>query len=113
MGYQKWREEFIALFAKHVPQGRHSDALAFLRDSSAEQRWNEVYSSIDIGERETERQEKKSERRVERVRARAAALGLELDANGDPRGEPFTLLVGPTKMSLTVPGRGLPARCFQ
>lgn len=113
MGYQKDREEFLGLFARMVPNGTNADALAFLRDASAEQRWNEVYCSFDIGERETARQEKRSEARLARVRARCAKLGLGLEENGDPRGWPLCLLVGETKNRLGVPARGLPASAFR
>lgn len=111
MGYQQCREEFIGQYCKHVPNGRYADAIWFLRQASAEQRWNEVYCSFDIGEKETERQKKRSERRIERIQARAAALGLRVETQGDPRGNPFSLFAGDVRLS--VPGRGLPARCFQ
>jgi len=113
MGYNKDREEFFGLFARLVPGGTNADALAFLRDASAEQRWNEISCSFDIGEKETARLEKRSDRRVIRVCERAKRLGLEVDSNGDPRGNPFCLLVGPNKVRLSIPARGLPASAFR
>lgn len=44
---------------------------------------------------------------------RAARLGMKVDAQGDPRGNPFCLLVGTQEYRLSVPARGLPARCFR
>ena len=109
--YQTWREEFIRDFARYVPKGTQSDALAFLRDASGEQRFAEIATSIDVGEKEMERLERASERRTERVKARCEALGIGLETCGDPRGSPYTLIVDGRKIS--VPGRGLPARCFR
>lgn len=111
MSYRKWREEFIGQYMKFVPRANMADAQAFLRDATSEQRWNEISCSIDIGEAETARREKASDRRMERVASRAKSLGLGLETNGDPRGNPFTLIVDGRQIS--VPGNGLPARCFR
>lgn len=113
MGYQTEREQFIRDFARAFPDAPYSACLNVLRTASAEQRWNEVYSSFDIGEKETARQEKRSERRIERLRQLAASIGAEIETAGDPRGNPFTIRkIGDTSAGLSVPGRGLPARCF-
>ena len=111
MAYKAWREEFLSEFARTFPGASHSKALAFLRDATAEQRWNEISCSIDIGETETARQEKRSERRLARVRKLAESIGAQLSENGDPRGCPFGLVKD--GCTVYVPGRGLPARCFQ
>lgn len=112
MSYAKEREEFIGRFVQCAPGATFEFAQWLLRQASAEQRWNEVYSSFDIGEDETARQERKSERRMERVKERVESAGFKLETNGDPRGNPFCVLVGPTEIRHSVPGRGLPARCF-
>jgi hypothetical protein len=111
--YKSAREEFLSLFAKLIPNGRHADALSLLREATAEQRWNELYSSVDIGEAETARQEKRSEKREARVRALAEKLGCKLDAQGDPRGNPYLLLVGPQEHRLSIPAKGYPASFFE
>ena len=108
MGYQKDREEFVSRFP-----GTYADAIAFLRDSSAEQVWNEKQCSFEMSDREIARQEKRSENRIKRVQERAARLGFKVDTSGDPRGNPFCLLVGHTDNRLSIPARGLPARCFR
>lgn len=112
MGYQTERAQFLHQFGRYVSAGTHADALAFLRDASGSQRWNEILSSFDIGERETAKQERREERRDARVKARAERLGLALETNGDPRGNPYALKTADGR-TLSVPGRGLPARCFR
>lgn len=118
MSYQKEREQFIARFMStpefvHIQYGeRFSICLLLLRNASAEQRWNEVSCSFDIGEKETAKQERMSNRRGIRVATLAQRLGAKLDAQGDPRGNPYCLLVGPREIRLSIPARGLPARCF-
>lgn len=112
MSYRKWREEFLHQFGRAFPNASHRTALALLREASAEQRWNEISCSIDIGERETARQERRAEARTERVRALCARIGATLDENGDPRGCPFTLKTTDGQ-EIPVPGRGLPASAFR
>lgn len=120
MGYQRDREKFIRQFARQFPKGSASDCLALLRAASGEQRWNEIDSSIEISDRERARLEKASERRMARVAKLCASIGAVLETGGDPRGCPFKLHPAGTtreeaerRMGLGVPGRGLPARCFQ
>lgn len=113
MSYQSEREQFLVQFGREFPNQPIGVALKLLRESSAEQRWNEVYSSFDIGEKETERQERKSERRAERVRKLAESIGCKLDTNGDPRGNPFCLLLPPSDKRMSIPSRGLPASAFR
>mgnify|MGYP001567798377 FL=1 len=88
MSYKKNREVFFTMFAREFPSAMHSDALALLRAGTAEQRWNEVQCSIEIGEQETARQEMLSERRMMRVSQICARFGAVLVTNGDPRGYP-------------------------
>lgn len=111
MAYQKWREEFLTDFAREFPKAGHRNALMLLREATAEQRWNEIDSSIDVGEKERARLERASERRMERVRIICERIGAGLQGNGDPRGCPFSI-VAPDGREIAVPGRGLPARCF-
>jgi hypothetical protein len=117
VGYQKDREEFIARFMSEFSDKPYADRAAavraFLRDASAEQRWNEVSCSFDIGEKETARQEKRSDARNARAKERAVKFGAELDTQGDPRGWAYCLLIGPEKRRLGIPGRGLPASAFR
>ena len=113
MSYRKWREEFLVRFSRLVPQGTRADAEALLRAATGSQRYNEITCSIDVGEAELARLERREENRTKRVRDLCAKLGVKLDENGDPRGDPYCLLVGEREYRLSVPGNGLPARCFQ
>ena len=118
MSYQKWREEFIVEVSRVFPSCSYHKATEFLRAATAEQRWNEIDCSIDVGKVEHARMEKRSERRMERVAKLAATIGARVNPNGDPRGCPFALIgVNNDPMhncvSVSVPGRGLPARCFR
>ncbi len=108
MSYQKEREQFISQFP-----GTYADACTFLRNASAEQVWNEKQCSFEMSDKETAKQEKRSENRMKRVRALAEKLGYRLDENGDPRGNPFALIRIDSGRTLSVPARGLPARCFR
>lgn len=112
MSYRREREEFLSQFARFFPKGAHSVALALLRESSAEQRYNEIASSIDVGERELARLERRSNARLLRVRAIAERLGGKLSENGDPRGCAFTIIT-PDGREIGIPGRGLPASAFR
>lgn len=119
MGYQKDREQFIALFYREFPSARLSDCLALLREASAEQRFNEISSSIDVGDKELARLEKRSENRTARVRAICERIGGKLIENGDPRGYPY-LIATPSgrtndwgQRGIGIPGRGLPASAFR
>lgn len=119
MSYQKEREEFIVQFVRLFPKARHSDAEYLLRQASAEQRWNEIDCSIDVGEREHDRMEKASERRIERTRKFCSSIGARLITQGDPRGYPLQIKTAndpsddEQTRGLGIPGRGLPARCFR
>lgn len=112
MGYQNDREAFVAEFARHFPNASHWVATAFLRDASGAQRYNEITSSIDVGERELARLEKLDARRTVRIVNRAKKIGAKVEDGGDPRGCPFSLIT-PEGREIRVPGRGLPARCFR
>lgn len=112
MGYQREREEFFSLFSREFPKASIYDARLLLRDASASQRYNEIVSSIDVGERELARLEKADAARDARVGARVRAIGGELETGGDPRGNPYAIKC-PSGRILSVPGRGLPAHCFQ
>lgn len=118
MSYRQWREEFIHIFTQEFPKARLDEALLLLRAATSEQRWNEIACSIDVGERETARLEKASDRRMERVQAICDKIGAKLVPNGDPRGDPFFILPPSGKTTdwgergIGVPGRSLPARCF-
>jgi len=111
MSYQKWREEFIAEFSRAFPNAAYRYPLGFLREATAEQRWNEISCSIDVGEAETARQERRETARHKRVEAMAREIGATIEWQGDPRGCPFAVKLG--DRLIYVPGRGLPARCFQ
>jgi hypothetical protein len=119
MGYDKERAEFLQDFGREFPNAPHNVALALLRAGTAEQRYNEITSSIDVGARELERLERASERRTERVRKLCERIGGKLIENGDPRGFAY-LIECPSgraydwgQRGLGIPGRGLPARCFR
>lgn len=113
MSYQSDRERFFQAFGREFGNGTVTDARMLLRWASAEQRWNEVQCSIDIGETQTAREEKLSENRIKRARALLDKLGADLDVNGDPRGWPFRIIKREGGRVIGVPGRGLPARFFQ
>ena len=120
MGYQSEREQFIRDMGREFPAASMADIQAILRAGTSEHRWNETTCSINIGERETARQEKRSEARTGRVRAIVERLGGKLIENGDPRGYAYYIACpsGFTggdwgRRGIGVPGRGLPARCFQ
>jgi len=113
MGYQKDRESFIAEFTKYFPNAGYSVALAFLRDASGAQRYNEITSSINVGEKELARLAAQDEKRRSRVTALAGKIGAQaVTFNGDPRGCPFSIITKEGR-EVRVPGRGLPARCFR
>lgn len=111
-GYQTERDTFLFLFAREFPQARIGDALALLRAATGAQRWNEIATSIDVGDAERARLERASQRRLARVRKIEASIGAALETSGDPRGNPYTLY-SPQGTRVSVPGRGLPARCFR
>ena len=67
MSYQNDRERFLQAFGRAFGNATTTDARMLLRWSSAEQRWNEVQCSIDIGEAQTAREEKLSENRIKRA----------------------------------------------
>lgn len=112
MGYQSDREGFVMEFAKHFPKVGQDFAKAFLREASGAQRYNEITTSIDVGQAERERLEKADERRTARLVKMAASIGAKLEEGGDPRGCPFSIIT-PSGREIRVPGRGLPARCFR
>jgi len=117
--YAKDRESFISAMSREYPAITHAEILTLLRAGTAENRWNEIDCSIDIGDRERARQERRSENRLARVKAICDRIGATLNPNGDPRGYAYyiTLPSGKTNdlggRGLGVPGRGLPARCFR
>lgn len=118
MSYQKEREEFIAAFCREFPAAGYSTACWLLRQATASQRYNEIATSIDVGQAELDRLEARDQRRDERVRKVVEGIGGKLETNGDPRGVPYKI-VCPSGFNdswgsrgLCVPGRGLPARCF-
>ena len=86
MGYQQDREAFINQFARVFPKAPFSVALTFLREASGSQRYNEIASSIDVGEKELNRLELADERRDLRVTMLAASIGATIETGGDPRG---------------------------
>ena len=112
MGYQKEREEFTAEMVRHFPTCSMRTISAFLRGASGAQRYNEITSSIDVGEKELARLERCDERRTARLVKLAESIGAKLEEGGDPRGCPFSV-VTPAGREIRCPGRGLPARCFQ
>lgn len=119
MSYQKEREFFLATFAREFPSASMDVARRLLREATGSQRANEILCSIDVGEREQARIEKREERRDARVAKLAESIGAKLKPGGDPRGFPYVLLL-PSEATydwggqgLGIPGRGLPARCFQ
>lgn len=112
MGYAKDREAFVAAFWRYFPASDGKDSGALLRAATSAQRYNEIVTSIDVGEKEMARLERADARRTERVRAICERIGATLEAIGDPRGHPYTLTT-PDGRTLSVPGRGLPARCFR
>jgi len=112
MGYQQDREAFINQFARVFPKAPFSVALTFLREASGSQRYNEIASSIDVGEKELNRLELADERRDLRVTMLAASIGATIETGGDPRGCPY-ILKNSEGAEVRVPGRGLPARCFR
>lgn len=116
MGYQADRERFFQQLTHHFPAATYHDARTLLRNASGEMRWNEIASSIDIGEKRTAQEEKKSAARVARVRAICARIGADLEEQGDPRGYPFIIrpVADQGKGSgIYIPGRGLPASAFR
>lgn len=119
MSYQKEREEFIQAFGREFPNAPHSVCLAMLRNASAEQRYNEICSSIEVSDREARRLDKASERRTERMRELCRSIGAELVENGDPRGYSYLIRVPSGRTTdwgnrgIGIPGRGLPASAFR
>ncbi len=119
MGYQKEREEFLVRFAREFPEAPITFAAALLRHASSAQRYNEIVTSIDVGQKELDRLERVSEKRRERVEAICQKIGAGVEFNGDPRGFPFFVKCPSGyandwgRRGLGVPGRSLPARCFQ
>lgn len=112
MGYQRDREEFFDRFAREFPGASIQVARLLLRDASAAQRTSEVLCSIEMSERAQARLEKLDAARDVRVAGRVKAIGGVLEVGGDPRGNPYGIKC-PSGYVLSVPGRGLPARCFQ
>lgn len=112
MGYQNDREAFIRQFTRAFPAAPYHAAKQFLREASGSQRYNEITSSIDVGEKELARLEKADTRRDERMEKLAASIGAKLETGGDPRGNPYRLF-NAEGVEVSVPGRGLPARCFR
>ena len=119
MTYQSERDEFLAAFGREFPNASRDVAAALLRAATGSQRYNEIASSIDVGARELARLEKREANRMLRVVGMLAMIGAKLIDGGDPRGFPF-LIACPSGRTydfggrgLGVPGRGLPARCFQ
>ena len=119
MSYQREREEFLSAFAREFPNARHEVALLMLRNASAEQRYNEICSSIEVSDREARRLDKASERRTERMRELCRSIGAELVENGDPRGYSYLIRVPSGRTTdwgnrgIGIPGRGLPASAFR
>lgn len=120
MGYQSDREEFIERFCRAFPGAMHGQSLIFLREATGAQQSNEIECSIQETDQQRLRRERADERRIKRVELAANKIGAcRVEWNGDPRGHPFALVYRrdvngkETEMRLSVPGRGLPARCFR
>ena len=113
MSYRKWREEAIYECALYGIS--RVDTQALLTIANRRQVSNEIACSIP----ETDEQREKRERNDERVAARlheiADRIGWTVDEGGDPRGCSVKLLrgKGQGQITLYIPGRGLPARCFK
>lgn len=112
MSYQREREEFLSAFAREFPNASAEVARLMLRNASAEQRYNEITSSIEVSEREAARLDKASTLRGRRMRKLCFDIGATLVEHGDPRGNPY-LITTPSKRELSIPGRGLPASAFR
>lgn len=119
MSYQREREEFLSAFAREFPNASAEVARLMLRNASAEQRYNEITSSIEVSEREAARLDKASQRRTERMRKLCRSIGAELIENGDPRGYSYLIKCPSGKTTdwgnrgLGIPGRGLPPSAFR
>ena len=108
MAYTKWREQTFSGLGR---MGfTYYDASLLLRAATSLQRSSEAQCSFDMGERETKRLERRDAAAEERVRQIVCRYGASVEFQGDPRGCPFT--VSKDGRDESVPGHGLPARCF-